>query len=111
MHYRIVADSSAISTLTQDIETTAPEFTIRNSVSILISSEFLGMEDLIHDSLIFIGSNLQDIIKLNFDLNCIPDNLILKLAHLMTPHNIEYLKETVPEGVSSPKLPSIIIEI
>ena len=54
-------------------------------VSILISSDFLQMDDLVDICLENIAARLQDIIKLPIDLSCISDKLVNKLACLTHP--------------------------
>ena len=51
-------------------------------VSILISSEFLQMEDLVLACLRYMARNLGDILCLPVDLSCISDTLCAKLAKL-----------------------------
>ena len=52
-------------------------------VSILISSDFLQMEELVVYCLKYIARNLEEILKLPVDLTCISDALVVKLAKLV----------------------------
>ncbi len=54
-------------------------------VSILISSEFLQMENLVDICLENMSTSLNEIIKLPIDLSCISDNLLNKLAFKTSP--------------------------
>lgn len=54
-------------------------------VSILISSEFLQMEQLVDLCLEHIATSLSEIIKLPIDLSCISEKLVNKLAALTHP--------------------------
>lgn len=47
-----------------------PVIEIKNSVSILISSDFLQMKDLVDEALDFMSKNLNPIIQLPIDMNC-----------------------------------------
>ncbi len=51
-------------------------------VSILISSEFLQMERLIHECLSFFHANCSEIVKIPIDLACINTKLVARLAAL-----------------------------
>lgn len=53
--------------------------------SILISSDFLQMEELVDKCLDFFSTNLNDIIRLPLDLSCISERLIHRLALLTNP--------------------------
>jgi hypothetical protein len=54
-------------------------------VSILISSEFLQMDQLVEHCIAQMTQNLNDIIKLPIDLSCISEKLINRIAALTTP--------------------------
>lgn len=56
-------------------------------ISILISSDFLQIEQLVDLCLHFVAGNLSDIIKLPIDLSCISEKLLSRLAHL-TPSQV-----------------------
>lgn len=54
-------------------------------VSILISSEFLQMEQLVDLCIQNVSSNLNDIIRLPIDLSCISERLVNKIASNTSP--------------------------
>jgi hypothetical protein len=57
-----------------------PHIDIKNSVSILISSDFLQMADLVELALNFVAKNLDEILQLPIDMNCMNSNLVKRLA-------------------------------
>eukprot|EP00347_Sterkiella_histriomuscorum_P014204 403361772 len=70
-----------------------PKLEIKNSVSILISSDFLQMAKLVEESVQFVVKNLQEIITLPIDMNCLNSSLIKKLARAITLHDLDNLKD------------------
>jgi hypothetical protein len=62
-------------------------------VSILISSEFLQMDQLVDVCLEHIASNISDIIKLPIDLSCISEKLVNKLAFMIPPRILAETKD------------------
>ena len=44
---------------------------VANVIQVLISAEFLGMDELVEKSLAFMVKNLGDVIKLPIDMSCI----------------------------------------
>lgn len=60
----------------------APKFETSSVVSILISSEFLQMDELVVKCLRFIAQNLGAILLLPVDLTCVSDAMCAKLAKL-----------------------------
>jgi len=57
-----------------------PKLELNNIVSILISSEFLQMDDLLDLCTKFFANSIQDIIKLPIDMSCISNNVQYKIA-------------------------------
>ena len=57
-----------------------PDMEVKTAVSILISSDFLQMAGLVEESLIYVADNLQDIILLPIDMNCMSSGLVKRLA-------------------------------
>ena len=53
---------------------------VKNVTSIMISSEFLQMVGLVEESLQFASQNLQDIVVLPIDMNCMNSTLVKRLA-------------------------------
>ena len=70
-----------------------PKLEIKNSISILISSEFLQMEGLTEESIKYVSKNLPEIISLPIDMNCMNSGLIKKLASVVTIDELEGLKD------------------
>ena len=62
-------------------------------VSILISSEFLQMDQLVDHCLQHISENLNDITKLPIDLSCISEKLVNKLAAMTSPKTLSVTKD------------------
>jgi len=62
-------------------------------VSILISSEFLQMDQLVDHCLQHISENLNDITKLPIDLSCISEKLVNKLAAMTSPKILSVTKD------------------
>ena len=47
-----------------------PVIEVKNSVSILISSDFLQMDELVEEALNFVARKISQIIQLPIDMNC-----------------------------------------
>ena len=65
-----------------------PELDVASVISILISSDFLVMDELVPICLRFVRRHLNEIIKLPIDLNCLNDKLVLRLAALFSPSDL-----------------------
>jgi hypothetical protein len=63
------------------------------AISILISSFFLGMDDLVKSTIEFVKDRLQEIINLPIELDCMNDVLIEKLAQQFTDEELEALRD------------------
>lgn len=61
-----------------------PKIEVKNSVSILISSDFLQMAELVDLALTFVARNINDIIQLPIDMNCMNSALQKRLAGKLT---------------------------
>lgn len=57
-----------------------PQIEVKNSVSILISSDFLQMAGLVEEALCYVSKNIGEIIQLPIDMNCMNSALIKRLA-------------------------------
>ena len=68
-----------------------PVIEIKNSVSILISSDFLQMADLVEEALTFVARNLEEIIQLPIDMNCMNSALIKRLAGKISLYDLNNL--------------------
>jgi hypothetical protein len=70
-----------------------PKLEIKNSISILISSDFLQMAPLVEESVNFVTSNIHEIISLPIDMNCLNSTLIKKLARSIKLEELDSLKD------------------
>jgi hypothetical protein len=70
-----------------------PKLEIKNSVSILISSDFLQMAPLVEESVQFVSKNIHEIVTLPIDMNCLNSVLIKKLARNISVEDLEGLKD------------------
>lgn len=61
----------------------APALTAATVVSILISSDFLEMDRLVKECVVFMSKRLNEIIRMPIDLSCISDKLLDTLADLL----------------------------
>jgi len=68
-----------------------PNIEIKNSVSILISSDFLQMAELVEEALQFVARNINDIIQLPIDMNCMNSTLIKRLAGKLSLYELNML--------------------
>ena len=88
MHYKIVSQTDMISGATNhnihhihDAHISQlPRIDSRNCISILISSDFLKMEKLVQESLVYISNHLNEIVKIPMDLKCLQDRIIKMIA-------------------------------
>ena len=67
----------------------APELEIRNCVSILISADFLKIAKLIEEAAVYICQNINEIVALPIDMNCINDWLVRILANKMRIEDLD----------------------
>ena len=70
-----------------------PVIEIKNAVSILISSEFLQMEGLVDEALGYVARNLNEIIQLPIDMNCMNTGLVKRLAGKITLYELNDLQD------------------
>jgi hypothetical protein len=77
--------------LMQFIHRKDPVIEIKNSVSILISSDFLQMKDLVEEALAFVSKNLNEIIQLPIDMNCMNSGLVKRLAGKLSLYELNDL--------------------
>jgi len=56
------------------------ELECSNAVSILVASEFLGMDALVTKTIAFIANNIGEILSLPMDLGCINDEMVARIA-------------------------------
>jgi len=48
-----------------------PILDLKNALSVLISSDFLQMHDLVKECISYVVLNLNDVVRLPIDMNCI----------------------------------------
>ena len=70
-----------------------PKLDIKNSVSILISSDFLQMGVLVEESLKYVAEHLQEVVSLPIDMNCMSSPLIKRLARLVPLERLSALRD------------------
>eukprot|EP00668_Euglena_longa_P038580 GGOE01049614.1.p1 GENE.GGOE01049614.1~~GGOE01049614.1.p1 ORF type:complete len:540 (+),score=142.95 GGOE01049614.1:133-1752(+) len=73
--------------------TEKPLLEVKVAVSILISSHFLQMEDLVEIALQYIATHLQDVLRLPIDFSCITEPLMKKLASLLAVEELDELRD------------------
>ena len=66
-----------------------PKLDTKSVVSILISSEFLEMGKLVTECLNYVHDNINSIIKMPIDLNCINTKLLARLSKMFTVDELE----------------------
>ena len=70
-----------------------PEMEVKTAISILISSDFLQMAGLVDESLGYVSENLQEILLLPIDMNCMNSSLVKRLAGKVEIESLENLKD------------------
>jgi len=77
--------------------TTDPEkassLSVSSVISILVSSDFLQMSELVDDCLKFMKDIINQVLRLPIDLSCLSARVIERLASQMTDEDIEALKD------------------
>ena len=58
----------------------SPKLEIKNVVQILISSEFLGIDNLVENCLVFVAKHLEEVIKLPIEMSCLNVALLERLS-------------------------------
>ena len=59
---------------------TEPKLELKNIISVLISSEFLGIDDLVEKCLVFVSKHLEEVVKLPIEMSCLSASLIDRLS-------------------------------
>lgn len=72
--------SPSTETLAEALKSYEPKLEVNNCVSILLSSDFLIMGDLVDKCIVFIAQNLEAVLQIQCVLNGISDYIITKLA-------------------------------
>ena len=81
-------------------EDTRPKLEIHNVVSILISSHFLQMTELVNQCVEFMCKYLNEIIQLPLDLSCLNDEIINMLARNLNILQIDLLNDSTDKIAS-----------
>ena len=66
---------------------------VGNVVSILISSNFLQMRDLVNDCLQYFKSHISDVVRSPINLSCVSDDLVEKLSLSFSPEELELVTD------------------
>jgi hypothetical protein len=61
-----------------------PKLDLKNVISILISSDFLGMAQLVEECVKYVKLNVHDVVRLPIDMNCLNSSLIKKISNAVT---------------------------
>lgn len=69
-------NSSQINGGDAQLQQLAPKLDLKNVISILISSDFLGMARLVNECITFVKININDVVRLPIDMNCLNAKLI-----------------------------------
>lgn len=70
-----------------------PTLDLKNVISILISSDFLGMASLVDECVQFIKVKLNDVVRLPIDMNCLNATLVKKIAAAVTIEELIDLRD------------------
>ncbi|RLN56630.1 hypothetical protein BBJ28_00022038 [Nothophytophthora sp. Chile5] len=70
-----------------------PRITLENIASILVSSEFLQMDDLVEECVLFISGRVQEFMLLRVDFGCLSDATVAKIANNCTPEQLQKLHD------------------
>lgn len=77
-----------------------PKLDIKNAVTILIPAEFLKIDKLVKDCLDFIGENIEEISKVQVDMQSINTAIIREMAKKISLDRMDVLKERKDKIVS-----------
>lgn len=70
-----------------------PKLDLKTVISIIISSDFLGMSKLVEQCIDFIKLNISDVVRLPIDMNCLNANLIKKISEAISIDELVNLKD------------------
>ena len=70
-----------------------PVLEMTKVISILISSDFLQMQDLVKHCLEYTAKNLEDVVKLPIVMNCLNQNVLKQLAKNIDPEQLEGIND------------------
>ena len=86
-------DISIFDWLMKYVHDMKPSMEIKTAISILISSDFLQMAGLVEESLSYVSENLQEILMLPIDMNCMNSSLVKRLAGKVEIEVLDSLKD------------------
>ena len=84
----------------EQVDSEQPVLDLKNVISILISSDFLGMELLVRECISYVVSNLHDVVRLPIDMNCLNSNLIAIIAQFTPMHKLNSIVDKRDKLVS-----------
>ncbi|XP_078452580.1 SANT and BTB domain regulator of class switch recombination isoform X2 [Lampetra fluviatilis] len=70
-----------------------PQLEPNNVISILISSEFLKMDSLVEECVRYCHARMADVVSAPSNMNCIGEELVMRIADLFTHSQAEELKD------------------
>jgi len=88
-----------------------PRLSLDNIASILVSSEFLQMDDLVDDCARFISARLQEFVMLRVDLSCLSDTSVARIADKCSAdqlHRLQDPKDKILSKLQRNKVDSLV---
>ena len=70
-----------------------PVIDLKNVISILISSDFLQMQELVNECISYVVSNLHDVVRLPIDMSCLNDSLIRQISDRVPLEKLDKLPD------------------
>lgn len=70
-----------------------PVIDLKNVISILISSDFLQMQELVNECISYVVSNLHDVVRLPIDMSCLNDSLIRQISDKVPMEKLDKLPD------------------
>ena len=77
-----------------------PKLDTKNAVTILIPAEFLKIDRLVRECLDFIGEHIEEISRVQVDMQCINTNIIREMAKKVSLDRLDCLKERKDKIIS-----------
>ena len=62
------------------LDPSLPKIELHNVISVLISSDFLGIDDLVEKCLVFVSNHLEEVVKMPIDMGCLNSSLTDRLS-------------------------------
>jgi len=70
-----------------------PKLENKNVISILISSDFLGMANLVEECIKYIQEKLSDVVRFPIDLSCLNSTILTRLAQIVPLEQLGPLRD------------------